>query len=71
MSKKKYTPQAGDVCEYKGATGNKYELLVCSPIIIDPFIPFVIAYDKIDFERSNCESFWRCDINDLKLIYRP
>ena len=71
MSSKKYYPKAGDVCEFTGASGRKYEVLVCSDIIISGSNKYVIAYDKIDFELYNCEDHWLCKSKNLKLIHRP
>jgi len=66
MSNKNYTPEAGDVCDVGGISN---EVLIISP---EPTSDgSYIAYDALDFERGLKYPPWYCDINDLKLIYRP
>jgi len=66
MKKTKYTPQAGDVCDIGGISD---EVLIISP---EPTSDgCYIAYDVLDFEVGLKYPPWYCDINELKLIYRP
>ena len=64
MSKKKYTPQAGDVCEW-----NDKEVLIISPEPTEKGC--FIAYEEIDFIDKSLDLVWHCELSKLKLIYQP
>jgi len=68
MSKKKYTPQAGDVCEWT-YDGQIIEVMIISPIKNEHDCYEGFGLDHIyGILLSNP---WNCGIDQLKLIYRP
>lgn len=62
MKKTKYTPQAGDVCEWHGI-----EVMVCYSFKLwedDNHLTYALMFD-------NCKQFTWAISKHLKLIYRP
>lgn len=68
MSKKKYIPQAGDVCEFETSNFSKIEVMIVSPEPTEQGDYLAMEETHLQL-NSGCT--WRCHINNLKLIYRP
>jgi len=69
MKKTKYTPQAGDVCEWFNRwTGKIVQMMIVSPEPTEN--GYYLALDDEDLIYENYVH-WFMFIDELKLIYRP